>query len=211
MNFDTRGIGLAEASRRIREGGIVVYPTETFFAVGGDALNADSVRKVYEVKKRSGCKPLPVVVGDERQLDGLVTRVPSDTLELMRLFWPGPLSFLLPGKASLPEGVRDREGLVCVRLTGHPGAAALCRLADRPLTATSANFSGAPASAALDIDPALLRSVQGMVNLPPRPPGGLPSTILRRLSPLRYEIVRPGAVDAPSLAEAGISLVRSKF
>ena len=186
----------------IRNGGVLVYPTETLYAVGCDAFRPEAAARVAEIKGRPEHKPLPVVVGGLEALALLTDDLPPDLERLARRFWPGPLSILVRARRELPLGVRDAAGFVSVRWTAHPLAAELCRRAAPVLVATSANRSGHPAAAVPDeLDPALLRGVDTALLERPWPAGGEPSTVIRNVAPGRVEILRHGAISAAALAE----------
>ncbi len=196
-----------EAVIRLRDGCILVYPTETFFAVGCLATDVRAIAAVYDAKRRGADKPLPVVIGQKEQL-GLLTAEKSPLLSLLAArFWPGPLSILVPASESMPAILTRESNRIAVRLTSHPVAAALCR-ACGPLVSTSANLTGRePIMAAEDVDTALLEHVAGVLALPPKPAGGRPSTLVEMVGQHHVRIVRPGAVSRQQLLKAGIQVV----
>lgn len=195
------------AAARIRAGGVVLYPTETLYALGCAADNAEACARLAALKGRPEAKPFPLIVADLTALHELLTPLPptleTDLAILARRFWPGPLSVLLPTRPGLPALVRDELGLSSVRLSPHPLAKELCRRSGSALVATSANVSGQPPTADPRLlDPALLVGVAGAVLAKPWPAGGLPSTLVRLLGGGRLAILRAGAVPAPALADA---------
>lgn len=192
-----------EAALHLRQGGIGVYPTETFMALGCRVHDNEAVRRVYEAKRRPHCLPLPVIAGDREQVESVV-RVPPEAEELIRLFWPGPLSILLPVLPRVPRAVSGGTGYAAVRISPHPGARALALAVGEALVGSSANISGAdPPADAADVSPFLLERVDGMWEQPPRPEGGLPSTLVRISAPGELCIVRPGIIRENSLRKAG--------
>ena len=146
---------LVRAAGLLADGGCVVYPTETFYALGAVVGNASALQRIIAIKGRPQSKPLPVVIGGPGQLAALVSTRFQEwegreaALRLMERFWPGPLSIVVPGAEALSPLLMDPTGGVSVRLTPHPQARALCLLAGSPLCATSANASGRPAVTAL--------------------------------------------------------------
>jgi L-threonylcarbamoyladenylate synthase len=130
----------------MRRGDVIVYPTETFYGLGADALDPDAVTKVVALKGRDPGNPIPLILADREMLRDIVTDVPETAVKLIELFWPGPLTLVLPGRKDLPAPLLNPSGGVGVRVSSHPVAARLARDLGRPITATSANPSGeAPA------------------------------------------------------------------
>ena len=203
------GVSPDGAADLVRSGGVVIFPTETFFGMGGRALDADATARVYRIKRRSNMHPLPLVAADESQLE-LLCRIPDDLLSLLRLFWPGPLTAILPARLRAPEILSCGTGTVAVRITAHPACRNLALAAGEPLTASSANISGKPpVTRAKDLDPDLIRGVDGVLDVPPAPDGGEPSTLIEPQGgdPCRIRILRPGAISAQSLEAAGFVIV----
>ncbi|MDR3045910.1 MAG: threonylcarbamoyl-AMP synthase [Desulfovibrio sp.] len=215
---------LDDAAALLRAGRVVVFPTETFFGVGCLATHAGAVDEVYRVKRRAHRLALPVIVGQVDQLAQVAAPLSPAAEGLARRFWPGPLSILLPAVPGVPEPLTGGTGRVAVRLTPHPVARELCLLAGGPLVASSANISGRPAvTRATDLDLELLAEVAGVLDLPPAPPGGLPSTLVEVLDgggartgartgggtgggAPRLRVLRAGAVPAQALRDAGYVL-----
>ncbi|MBL3583428.1 L-threonylcarbamoyladenylate synthase [Oleidesulfovibrio alaskensis] len=197
-----------EAAVLLQEGKVVVYPTETFFAVGCLATDVRAVDAVYRIKRRPSGMPLPVIIGSAGQL-GLVTAVSSPLVtRLAELFWPGPLSVLVTASDRIPAILTGETGRVAVRVTPHPAAAALCTACGGALVSTSANISGRQAvTAASGLDPELVGQVAAVVDMPPAPAGGKPSTLVEVAGPAHVRIVRPGVVTEDALQTAGISVV----
>src|SRR6185503_10631743 len=135
---------LAEAARILKEGGLVAYPTETFYALGADPLEAAAVERVFTAKGRPGGMALPVLIGDRRHLSRVAPRLPPGTEALIDAFWPGPLTLVLPAADGLPARLLGGGRTIGVRLSSHPVARALANACDGPLVATSANRTGHP-------------------------------------------------------------------
>ena len=144
-SLETRGASAELFSRAIdalKRGEVIVFPTETFYGLGADAFDETAVERVVALKGRSPENPIPVIVADEKMLETVGTEIPAVARRLMRRFWPGPLTLVLPGKKNLPAPLLNRGGGVGVRISSHPLATRLARELGRPLTATSANPSG---------------------------------------------------------------------
>jgi len=134
-----------EAVTLLDAGELVALPTETVYGLGADALNADAVAKIFAVKERPAFDPLIVHVGSFEQVDE-VAEVPEElkvvVAKLMKAFWPGPLTIVLPKKECVPDIVTSGLPTVAVRMSGHPIMKAVVRALGRPVAAPSANRFG---------------------------------------------------------------------
>ncbi len=199
-------LSLLQAARIIKSGGMVVYPTETLYALGCHAAHAGAVDAVFRAKHREAAKLFPLVIGSWEQFDRFV-QPDAVVRSMLERFWPGPLSVLITMREEISSRLKDTQGRTALRFTPHPLAAELCRLADSPLVATSANESGKPAPARLEeLDPALREKVNGVVENGPFPKGGDPSTLIEVLGPTSIRILRPGSITASRFAEYGITV-----
>lgn len=133
---------LAAALKALTRGQVIVFPTETFYGLGADALNPDAVERIVALKGRNPDSPIAVVVADQRMLPQVASAVPPLAQKLIDRFWPGPLTLILQARVGLPAPLLNREGKIGVRVSSHPLAMRLTRELGRPLTATSANPSG---------------------------------------------------------------------
>lgn len=139
---------LKKAVTILRSGGLVVYPTETAYALGCDPKNSKAVKRLFSVKKRDASKPLPLIAASKSQA---LKNVRSDVFErsLAEVFWPGPLTIVAAPAVRFAMGVASKRGEVALRVSPHPVAAALAARLGRPVISTSANRSGT--STAYDI------------------------------------------------------------
>ena len=227
---DSAGMDLAQAARFLRAGGVLIFPTETFYGMGCLAAHAEAVARVYQLKCRPVHKPLPLLAAHAAQVDDVaeLAAMPKG----LAAFWPGPLTVLLPARACLPQALVNAEGQVAVRVTPHPLAAQLAVEAGGALTASSANLSGGEAVRnPQQLDPALLDALQQMaqeIPMPasgkdfmhnqqpillggPPPAGGLPSTVVEPLGcakdgVCRLRVLRAGAVSVAELVTAGFTV-----
>ncbi len=126
-----------------RAGGIIAFPTDTLFGVAVDGRNPEAVQRVFQVKRRSPDKPLPLLLGESDAVNDLIREdyLASGARRLMRRYWPGALTIVLPGRPGLVEGTHQ-NGKVAVRVPNHPVALAVLRLFGGPVATTSANISG---------------------------------------------------------------------
>ncbi|HUK57372.1 MAG TPA: L-threonylcarbamoyladenylate synthase [Nitrospiria bacterium] len=132
------------AVQRIKSGGMIAYPTETFYGLGVDPLDAAAVERLFTVKGREPGKPIMIVVDEIKRAEGVIGTISPEAWDLMRRFWPGPLTLLLAASSRLPSAVTGGCGKVGIRVPSHPVALRLLQSLRQPLTATSANRSGEP-------------------------------------------------------------------
>ncbi|MDD1665817.1 MAG: threonylcarbamoyl-AMP synthase [Methanomicrobiales archaeon] len=125
----------------LRRDGIIVYPTDTVYGLGGDAFSDDAVLRVYEAKGRPVGKPISVAVSDTEMLCA-IARVDDVSLDFVGRFLPGPVTVILESRSCIPDLITGGTGRVGVRIPAHDLALAIIRGLDAPITATSANISG---------------------------------------------------------------------
>lgn len=134
---------LAKAAAALRGGALLIYPTETLYALGGLALDSVAAGRVREAKGRADDKPLPLIAADLDQVLSLCDAWPEAAARLAARFWPGPLTLVLPAAGRVPREVVAGGHTVAVRVPGRELPRRLCRAAG-PLISTSANRSGDP-------------------------------------------------------------------
>ncbi|NOZ56082.1 MAG: threonylcarbamoyl-AMP synthase [Calditrichaeota bacterium] len=133
-----------EAAAVLRSGGVIVYPTETLYGLGADARNPEAVHRVFEIKQRPPDRAVTVILGGEDMLGQVVSAVPELARKLAEVFWPGPLTLVLPARRDLPDLLLAGGSTIGVRVPGDYLCRALSRELGGPITATSANISGGP-------------------------------------------------------------------
>lgn len=174
----------------LREGEIVCYPTETFYALGIDLWNEEGLQKLYALKKRPPEKQLPLIASDISMIATVCDTGDSRLAALARKFWPGPLTIVLPST--------DRSRSFAIRISSHPVARQIVEAFGSPLVSTSANLTGEPAVS----DPRSLTGVitAGVSILVDGGPceGGAPSTIVS-LVERPGKILREGAIEAAEI------------
>lgn len=207
-------LSLEGARDALRAGRLLLFPTETVYGLGCDAMNPDAVAAVYAVKKRALSMPLPVIIASEEHLFRLVYRPSRAARALMDIFWPGPLSLVLPARREVPDLLIGGTRRVAVRFSPHPGAQALCLEFGGPLVATSANISGGPSvSSPSALNPELCRQTAGLLDMGPLPEGGKASTLVELSengSSVSVRILRDGAITAAALREAGFAVIETR-
>ena len=169
---------LANACAVLRAGGVVAFPTETYYGLAVDPFNQAALSHLFTVKGRSADKPVLLIVDTVSQLSSLVAKMPPPFAILMERFWPGPLTLIFPGVASLPEMLTGHRGTIGARVSSHPVARQLVRAFGRPITATSANLSGHPPAVTASGVRAQFGSEVDAVLDGGRTPGGQGSTLL---------------------------------
>ena len=137
---------IEEAGRIIRKGGLVAFPTETVYGLGGDALNPESSKKIYAAKGRPSDNPLIVHIADKQDLYRIVREVPEKAKKLMEAFWPGPLTMIFYKNELVPQATTGGLDTVAVRMPSDRIAAAFIRAAGGFVAAPSANVSGRPST-----------------------------------------------------------------
>ena len=130
---------IARAAQLLRNGELVVFPTETVYGLGADALQPAAVEQIFAAKERPFSDPLIVHIAALETLATLVTEVPPQAFQLAQAFWPGPLTLLLPANARVPKMVTAGLDTVAIRMPRHPVALALIKAVGSPIAAPSAN------------------------------------------------------------------------
>ncbi len=135
---------ISQAGKIIKNGGLVAFPTETVYGLGGDALNRESSKKIYAAKGRPSDNPLIVHIADIKDMDAIVLKVTENALKLAERFWPGPLTMILKKSDRVPLETTGGLDSVAIRMPVHKTAAAFIKAAGGYVAAPSANISGKP-------------------------------------------------------------------
>ncbi len=136
----------------LQRGGIIGYPTETVYGLGGDGLNENAIEKIYRLKGRSSQNPFPLLIPRPEDVNRFTQTVSLKASILMKQFWPGPLTLVFTAFSSLPPLLIGKEGKVGLRVSSDPICAAIFMKFGNPLISTSANLSGKkPAQSASQI------------------------------------------------------------
>ncbi|MBW2466277.1 MAG: threonylcarbamoyl-AMP synthase [Deltaproteobacteria bacterium] len=130
----------------LNKGGVVAFPTETYYGLAVDPMNPLALNHLFALKRRDTAKPILTLVDDRDSLPYLVHETPVVYLQLMDKYWPGPLTLIFKAKVNLPSLLTAGTSTVGVRQSSHPFARQLLRAFGRPITATSANVSGQAAA-----------------------------------------------------------------
>ena len=189
---------LAEAARVLREGGLVAFPTETVYGLGGNALDAGASRKIYAAKGRPSDNPLIVHIAGMEELAPLVEEIPESARRLAEAYWPGPMTMILKKSTRIPAETSGGLDTVAIRMPADPVANALIRLAGVPVAAPSANTSGRPSPTTAEH---VIQDMDGRIDVildGGAVQVGVESTIVD-LSGDHPVLLRPGAVTVPML------------
>ena len=204
---------LQRASEIVRRGGVVAFPTETYYGLAVDPFQPAALERLFAVKLRPADLPILVLVSGPEQLGLLAASVPPLFSVLIDRFWPGPLTLVCPARADLPARLTGDTGTVGVRQSPLAAANRLIAVCGGPITATSANLSGQPpAVTAAEVFAIFGDAVDLVLDGGPAP-GGLGSTLVGvragRLHCLRAGVVPFAAVEACAAAPLSPPLCRS--
>lgn len=133
-----------KAIRILRDGGLVIAPTETFYGIIADARSGTAVKRLVELKERDYGKPIPLIAGDTIVVSSAAASLPASFKGLAEEFWPGPLTLVLKAAQGFPNGITAGTDSIGIRIPAQSPALDLAKFYRGPLTATSANFSGDP-------------------------------------------------------------------
>ena len=200
---------IKEAAMSIKEGNIVLFPTETVYGIGANALDENAVNKIFEAKGRASDNPLIVHISNIDMLYNLVKEVGQVEQKLINNFWPGPLTIIFDRKECVPNVVTAGLNTVGVRMPSNEVARKLIEIAKTPIAAPSANISGKPSGTKIeDIIDELDGKVDyildsGMVDI------GVESTVVRVIDN-KVHILRPGKITVEDIEKLGIEVIIEK-
>lgn len=135
---------IEEAAAVIRGGGVVAYPTETFYGLGADILNYQAIERIFQIKGRGFDKPIALIGSSEKDVETITEHISAQAKFFMDTYWPGPLTILFNATGSVSERLTAGTGKIGIRISSHPIARSIAAALGRPITATSANISGGP-------------------------------------------------------------------
>jgi L-threonylcarbamoyladenylate synthase len=192
---------LENAIDALRAGQLIIYPTETFYGIGADAMSLSAIEEIFAVKGREPGKPIALIAADTSSAFALWRHIPDQAKRLADAFWPGPLTLVLPARSDIPDSLLGPDGGVAVRVSSHPRARALAAGLGRPITATSANRSGqspavTSAAARIAVGDNIKVLIEGGTLA-----GGLPSSIVACEGD-HVRLLRAGVITEPALKAA---------
>ena len=190
-------VAVRTAADVMRRGGIVIFPTETYYGIGTDPANEEAVKRLCAIKDRSATKPVPLIAANFTACERLAP-IPEIFKPLCAAFWPGPLTIALEPYASWPTPLLGGGKTLGVRVSSHPIAQELAREVGGLITSTSANpASKQPPTALTALDPLLASQVDLVLDAGTLA-GGLPSTVIFSRGK-DIVLVRPGAITEDQL------------
>jgi L-threonylcarbamoyladenylate synthase len=184
---------IGRAASMLRAGAAAAIPTDTLYGLAADPFNPAAVGRLFTIKRRDLEKALPLIAADTAQVVASIGPLTPTAAALAARYWPGPLTMLLDAPPTLAPEVTGGSGRVGVRVPDHAAARALCAAVGVPLTATSANISGRPATADPDVVAAEIGAHLDLLLDAGQTPGGPPSTIVD-VTGEEPRLIRAGAI-----------------
>lgn len=126
----------------LKQGKVIIFPTETVYGIGADALNKKAAAKIFRLKKRPKNQPLQILISDISDVKKFASRVPQKAMRLMKKSWPGPLTAVVKKNERIPDIVTGGLKTVGIRMPDHPLTLEIIKALGRPIAASSANISG---------------------------------------------------------------------
>jgi len=190
---------VAETQKVLKGGGVIAFPTDTFYGLGANPYNTKAVDKIYAIKGRHPNKPLLLLIDSIKKLDDLTEEISEAGTQLIESFWPGPLTMLFKPKSTIPKNITT--DLIGIRQPGNPITRRILAKLNFPLTAPSANISGEdPATSAEQVRNRLGSKVDLILDAGICI-GGEPSTLVDTTqTPVR--LIRAGAINFKSIQES---------
>lgn len=193
LTDENLGEAINKAIAVLKSGGIVAYPTETFYGLGAKYDIDSALKRLYEIKNRPQEKAMPLIIGSREELFLITDSVNKSAMDLMDRFWPGPLTILFRARPGLSEYISS-ENKVAVRIPGESFALRLAMAAGFPITSTSANISGMPPADNASMVSDYFGGVIDLIIDGGKTTGGLPSTIVDVTGDMP-KIIRHGSID----------------
>lgn len=187
-----------QAAQILREGGLIAFPTETYYGLAVDPFQESALQRLFAVKNRPTVKPVLVLVPSRDHIEKLVESIPPRGEQLMDKYWPGPLTLVIPARKELSKMLTGATGTIGLRISPHPVAADLLEAYGGPLTATSANRSGGKAA----VNEAEVRQIFGdeidLILPGGQTPGLQPSTLVR-VTEHGFDCLREGQIPCSEI------------
>ena len=193
LTESTAAEAVREAIRILKDGGLIAYPTESFYALGVLATDEEAVKRLFTLKKRPPEKPLPVIVGDIETLETIVKSIPIQVMTLIEKYWPGPLTIIFEAKDHMPLTLTGGLHKIAVRIPGDKTAFNLAGTSKMPITATSANPSALPPAKNANEVKNYFDAELDLIIDNGETPGGKPSTIVDATT-VPFRVLREGSI-----------------
>ncbi len=191
---------IIRAVKILTDGGVIAYPTETFYGLGVAASNEKAIEKIFSVKGRDFKNPISLIIGRSDDVYPLVRDVPESAKKLMASFWPGSLTIVFSASDNVSGLLTAGSGKIGLRVSSHPIALQIAQAIKKPLTATSANLSGAPeCSDASGVIEQIGDKIDAVLDFG-KTPGGKASTLID-VTANPPVILREGAISRKAIEE----------
>ena len=187
-------------AEKIKAGHVLGMPTDTFYGLAADPFNLRAVERVYEIKSRSRHKPLSLLIEDVDQAEDLARPLPEEFYKLARKFWPGPLTIIVQASSKLPLKVTANSGNVALRVPSAKIPLAVVQAAGIPITATSANLSGATeCTTAVQVRDQLMERISIIVDGGTSPRDVASTIVDLSADDGNWRVIREGAIPTPEI------------
>lgn len=174
----------------IKNGGIILYPTDTVWGIGCDATNAEAVAKIYQLKKRQENQAMICLMNGEKMLYNVFKEIPEVAWQILDLS-DKPTTLILDNPRNVAPNLIGPDKTLGIRLVKEPFCFKLMERMKKPLVSTSANISGQPAPKSFkEISPEIIKGVDYVVNLQHEKIGGKPSTIIKLTNDSQVKVIR---------------------
>ena len=183
-------IEVQNAYEIIKEGGIILYPTDTVWGIGCDATNPDAVSKIYKLKQRTETQRMIVLMNGEKMMYNVFKNIPEVAWQIIDLS-EKPTTLILDNPRNVAANIISADQSLGIRIVKEPFCYKLMEKMKKPLVSTSANISGKPTPIAFkDISPKIIKGVDYVVNLHREKIGGKPSTIIKLTNDSQVKVIR---------------------
>ena len=200
VSEEKRNAGLKKAADVILSGGLVAYPTESFYGLAVNAMDVKAIERLFELKKRGRDQPVLILIPSKDVLCQYVTSIPRIAHQLIGRFWPGGLTLVFNAAPAIPSSLTGGTGKIGIRHSNHDIATRLTRISGVPITGTSANISGQPPSVnAREVFQSIGKDVD--IILDGGETKGAPGSTLLDITTTPPTIIREGMIDREKLKE----------
>jgi len=208
LNKEGLETGIKKAKEAILSGGLVAFPTESFYGLGVNSLDEEAVKRLYRTKKRNSDQPILLLVPSLEAVEQYVLVIPETAIKLINAFWPGGLTLIFEASPLISNLLTAGTGKIGLRLSSHPIAGALVKAVGVPITGTSANISShPPCSRAEEVLQSFGQSLDLILDGGPTQ-GQIGSTLLD-ITVNPPQILRQGMIRQSDIASLGVPLTRS--
>ncbi len=192
---------IEQAGKIVTQKGVIIFPAQYLYGIAVDALDPEAIKKVFSLKKRPLQNPLLVLIKNRQKIDALVSSIPDTAEKLIEKFWPGNVTIIFNAAKQVPDLITAGTGKIGLRMPLHPVAKALVDTVDCPITGTSANISGTPATSTIDtIDPYIIQNADMILDAG-KLKTGLGSTVVD-ITQNPVKIIRQGQTPQSDITRA---------